>query len=116
MSETPDPRSLVKLTKPFPPDINDLEKMKKDWENENEQYTTLTAYLRHQFTNYEDVLLLIPDMVELDDPSDDEKLYRWTEEIDTLNYGVKFRASYLVREELNRKYGININPMPYFRW
>ena len=110
---TPDVRLMVKITKPFPETIEELEEERVHWEKENNRNSSLTDFLRHQYTNYDKLCKIIPYMIPLSENPTKNEEGVWYKQYEEAYLNLKYWASYIVREELIRKYGLDINPHPH---
>lgn len=110
--QLPDIKSLIKFTQLYPDSFDDLLTMKEQWEENNNQYSSLTAFLRHQYTNYDELCSYSYEYIPMSENPDDEEIDRFSTLLDEFYYTLKFWASEIVREELNRKYNLGIDNIP----
>ena len=106
--------SRIKFIKPLSDKVDELEALKRKWEDENDQYSGLTSFIRHQYTNYDELCMMIS--VRWVDPEchnpfdglddiEDEEIYSF----------LKFRTDILIRRKLNEIYDFGIDEFPPIR-
>ena len=106
--------SRIKFTKPLPDKVDELEALKRKWEGENDQYSGLTAFIRHQYTNYDELCIMIsmrwvdPECHDPFDELDD------LEDMDIYS-SLKFQTDILIRRKLNEFYDFGIDEFPPIR-